>query len=170
MPGTRACFAALMLLSLAGAARGEIRQLQAVRLHAETHVAAAPAAVWQVLTTGRNFATWCPQWKAPANARVSLTRVGDVVSFTDAWNNSGRSVVTYLVPNRELRVAHEPNDGSYLCRARVTLTPSNGGTLVHFWDEYTDENPNAADRDATARKEQAALGEQLAALKKLAEK
>src|SRR5437016_3826921 len=91
-----------LVAALPHAAAAEMKQVPTMKLHAQSHVAAAPSAVWQALTTGRNFATWCPLWKSPANARVSLARVGDVVSFSDAWNNSGRSVVTYLVPNREL--------------------------------------------------------------------
>src|SRR5438105_8865041 len=128
----------VLVIALAGTlmspATAEMKQIPAIELHARTVIAAPPAHVWGALTTGRNFATWCPLWKAPANMRVNLAHVGDVVRFTDEWNNSGRSVVTYLVPERELRVAHEPDDGSYLCRARVTLTPGAGGTLVQFWD------------------------------------
>lgn len=170
---TRHVCAALVLAAIPGitaAAAGEIQPVAAVRLHAQTRIAAPPAAVWKAVTTGRTFATWCPMWKAPSNAATTLTHVGDVVSFTDEWNNRGRSVVTFLAPGRELRVAHEPDDGSYLCQARIVLTPAAGGTVVQFWDAYTDDNPREADRSATAARQEAALERQLQALKQMVEK
>jgi len=108
-------------------------------------------------------------WKAPANAKVNLSKVGDVLEFTDQWGNGGRSIVTFLKANEEVRVAHEPTDGSYLCQARVLLTPSGSGTTVRYIESYTDESP-AKDLEATAAKVQADMTSTLASLKQGAEK
>src|SRR5437016_10188211 len=81
----------------------EVQQIPVVRLHAVSEVAAPPAAVWAFMTRGRNFVTWCPEWKSARNAAIRLARVGDSVDYADAWGNNGRSVVTYLSPNREDR-------------------------------------------------------------------
>lgn len=113
--------------------------------------------------------TWCPVWKSPANATIHLTKVGDALDFTDQWGNGGRSIVTYLARNKELRVAHEPNDGSYMCQAKITLTASGAGTAVHYMEQYTDESA-AKDFEATAQKMQATMAAMLAALKQGAEK
>jgi len=164
--------AAIAVAALAGAAvapAADVKQVPVVRVHASTIVAAAPAAVWAHVTTGKNLVTWCPQWKSARNATVNLTRVGDVLDYSDEWGNAGRSIVTFVAANKELRVAHEPNDGSYMCQARLVLAPVAGGTKVDFWDQYTDESP-PTDRDATSKKMQAEADETLAALKRSVEK
>lgn len=144
-------------------------QIPAVRLHNQIAIAAPPAAVWEYLTTGGNFATWCPEWKAPANAKIHLTRVGDVVNYSDAWGNGGRSIVTYFDRNHELRIAHEPNKGDYMCQAKLVLAPLSNGTVVQFWEQYTDES-SPADLEATATKMQNEFVANLAALKNGIEK
>jgi uncharacterized protein YndB with AHSA1/START domain len=169
----RSLIVALMLSSaalalLAGAATGERRQVPVVRLHAMTTVSAPAPAVWAWLTTGKNLATWCPSWKAPANARITLTRIGDVIEFTDDCGHGGRSVVTYFDRNRELRVAHEPTKGDYMCQSRVVLEPAGGGTTVHLWEQYTDES-SAPDMHATADKVEGELNGSLAAMKRALE-
>ena len=112
---------------LAGAAV-EVKQIPVVQFHAMTEVAAPAPAVWAFMTRGKNFVTWCPEWKNPKNVAINLVKVGDSVDLTDQWGNNGRSIVTYLVRNHELRVAHEPNKGDFLCQAKMILTPSASGT------------------------------------------
>jgi uncharacterized protein YndB with AHSA1/START domain len=158
---TAGLVAALLLAAPAGAG---MKQLPMVRLVAESEVAAPPAAVWNWLTQGKNLVTWCPAWKSPANARVNLAKVGDVLDFTDSWGNGGRSVVTFLEAPRELRVAHEPNDGSYVCQARISLAAGGAGTRVTWTEQYTDES-SEADRAATAAKTADEMTRTLAALK-----
>ena len=152
-------------LAVVPVALAEHTQVPVVRVHAQTLVAAPPAAVWAWMTQGRNLVTWCPQWKAPVNAKASITRVGDVLEYTDEWGNGGRSVVTYMVKGKEMRVAHEPNKGDYMCQAKFVLEPSGAGTRVHLWDQYTDESP-AGDMQATAQKMETELAGTLAALKR----
>jgi len=161
--------AAALAAGISGSALAAPQQVPVVRLHNQIEVAAPPAAVWNYLTTGANFATWCPEWKAPANAKVHLTRVGDVVDYSDAWGNGGRSIVTYFNRNHELRVAHEPNKGDYMCQAKLVLEPSGTGTVVTFWEQYTDES-GPTNLDATATRMQDEFVASLAALKKGIEK
>jgi uncharacterized protein YndB with AHSA1/START domain len=167
---TISAFLAAALAAVASLpASAQVKQIPVVRLEASTTIAAPPAAVWTWLTTGKNLVTWCPEWKAPGNAKVNLSKVGDVLEFTDQWGNGGRSIVTFLKPNEEVRVAHEPTDGSYLCQARVLLTPSGSGTTVRYIESYTDESA-AKDLEATAAKVQAEMATTLASLKQGAEK
>jgi uncharacterized protein YndB with AHSA1/START domain len=166
---TLAVIGALTLFGTSETGLADMKTIPVVQLSAEAVVAAPPAAVWKQLTEGKNLVTWCPVWKAPSNAKVMLTKVGDVLDFTDQWGNGGRSVVTFLAPNKELRVAHEPNDGSYLCQARILLEASGAGTKVTYVESYTDESAEA-DRKATAEKMTADMAATLAALKAGAEK
>lgn len=157
------------LVCVAGPAAAGHTEVPVVRLMA-TEVVAAPAeAVWAHLTTGKNVVTWCPYWKSEGNAAVNLTKVGDVLEYADDWGNKGRSVVTHLVKEKELRVAHEPADGSYMCQARLVLEPADKGTRVRYLEQYTDES-EPKDREATAMKMEAEMKSALAALKKGVEK
>ncbi len=159
-------FLGLSLVALP--ARAEYRQVPVVRHVLRAEIAAPPAAVWAQLTHGKNLVTWCPVWKNAANAKVTIARVGDVLDYTDAWGNGGRSVVTFLAPNREIRIAHEPADGSYLCQAKLVLTAKGKGTAVEYVEQYTDESP-PADLAATAKKTESEMSETLVALKRAAE-
>jgi uncharacterized protein YndB with AHSA1/START domain len=152
-----------------GTAGADSAQIPMVRIHSDIQIAAPPAAVWAFVTSGKNFATWCPNWRAPANAKLIITRVGDVLDYTDAFGNGGRSIVTYLVRDRELRITHEPNKGDYICQAKIVLAQASGGTLVDFWDQYTDESA-AKDMEATRQKMQAAADQSLADIKRAIEK
>jgi uncharacterized protein YndB with AHSA1/START domain len=159
---------AVLALAPGVSADTTVRQGTAMRLETSRRIAAPPSRVWATITTGRNLVTWCPAWSSEANRSVALTRVGDSLEFVDEWGNGGRSVVTYLVPDRELRVAHEPNDGSYMCRARLILEPVGEGTLVTLVEQYTDDGEEA-DRRATAETTQAGMESTLAALGRVAE-
>jgi hypothetical protein len=121
------------------------------------------------MTEGKNLVTWCPVWKSPGNAKIALAKVGDVLDFTDEWGHGGRSVVTYLARDRELRVAHEPNDGSYVCQAKTVLTPKGNTTVVDYWEQYSDES-TPANRAATMSKMESELNRTLANLKSAVEK
>jgi len=160
---------ALFTVGLATPALAKHEPITMVRVHQEAEVMAPPATVWTFMTTGKNFVTWCPEWKSSRNAAINLTRVGDSVEYTDAWGNGGRSIVTYLVKAKELRVAHEPAKGDYVCQAKFTLTPTAHGTMVRYWDQYSDESA-PKDQDATAAKVEAEMTSTLAALKQAVEK
>ncbi|MBI1798167.1 MAG: SRPBCC family protein [Candidatus Eisenbacteria bacterium] len=154
---------------LAAGAGAETKQIPMVSIHSEMQIAASPAAVWSYITTGKNFVTWCPNWKAARNATIRITRVGDVLDYADEWGNGGRSIVTYCVMNKELRVAHEPFKGDYICQGKFTLTPAAGGTMLSFWDSYTDASA-PKDMEATLQKMQAGSDQSLKAIQQALEK
>ena len=163
------CLFAVLLLTLGSVAMAEHSQVPVVRIHTRADIAASPATVWAWMTQGKNLVTWCPEWKAPANARASITKIGDVLDYTDQWGNGGRSVVTYMVKGKELRVAHEPTKGDYICQAKFILEPDGAGTRVTYWEQYTDESL-PTDVQATAQKMEAEIANMLASLKKGVEK
>ncbi len=167
---TRRILAGMALVALTVAAwcplaAAKHMQVPVVRLYASAEIAAPPSAVWAQMTTGKNLVTWCPVWKSARNAAVNIAKVGDVLEYTDEWGNGGRSIVTYLVKGKELRVAHEPNKGDYICQAKFILTPTATGTKVDFWEQYTDES-GPKDMEATAGKMETEMSETLAAVRK----
>jgi uncharacterized protein YndB with AHSA1/START domain len=145
------------------------KEIPTVCLEASTTIAAPPARVWAFVTKGKDLVTWCPMWKSQANVKVSLKKVGDVLDYTDQWGNGGRSIVTYLVPDKQIRVAHEPNDGSYMCQAKLTLTAKGTSTLVQYSEQYTDAS-SPTDLAATAGKMNVEMNQTLQALKTAVEK
>lgn len=168
-PSLAAVLAVALAPLLAAPAIAAWKQVPVVRLTSETDIAAPAAAVWTHLTAGKNLVTWCPVWKTPANARAGIAKVGDVLDYTDEWGNGGRSIVTYLVRNRELRVTHEPTNGSYMCQAKILLEARGAVTHVTYVEQYTDES-KPADLEATAGKMEGEMSATLAALKKAVER
>jgi hypothetical protein len=143
-------------------------ELTAVRYTITKEIKAPPAKIWTHLTSGQSFVVWCPQWEKDANKTVTLAKAGDSVDFMDEYGNGGRSIVTYLVKDKEIRVAHEPANGSYICQAKIMLAPSGAGTKVTLVEQYTDDS-KPEDRKATAAKAQAGNEKALADLAKLCE-
>jgi uncharacterized protein YndB with AHSA1/START domain len=140
-----------------------------VRITDEVEISAAPAEVWKQMTSGASLIAWCPYWRSEANAKVKIEKVGDVLEFQDEWGNTGRTVITFIEKGKELRMAHEPADGSYVCHATLMLKAEGDKTKVSYVEQYTDES-KPADANATAAK----MGEQmkatLQALKRSVEK
>lgn len=77
----------------------------------------------------------------------SFTQLGQTVE-AQVWEDKGLLVVTGFDPGKELRVTWEPKNASYLCAKRIVISPSGSGTLVEYWDRYTDDQPNV---DETAK-------------------
>lgn len=159
----------LFLSASAGPVRAEIHQVTTIRIHSQVRIDAGAAATWRSLTQGSHFASWMPEWKQPRNARINLVRVGDWLDSVDDWNNKGRSVVTYLSRDRELRLANDPLDGSFMCQTKFLLNSDGAGTTVQLIEQYTDEG-SATDARATAAKVQAGMDRSLQSLKAAVEK
>jgi len=144
-------------------------EVRMVRLNDEVEISAAPADVWTHMMRGASLIAWCPYWRSEANANVTIEKVGDVLEYHDEWGNTGRTVITFVEKGNELRMVHEPADGSYVCHATLMLKPMDGKTMVSYVEQYTDES-KPADVKATA----AQMGEQmkmtLQALKRIVEK
>lgn len=137
-----------------------------IEIPARFTVPAAPSRVWRVLTTTEGFATLTGFEIASADRARSFARTGDHVSAR-AWTDAGRLVVTHYAPNRELRVAWEPQNATYLCAKRIVLHTSGAATDVEYLDRYTDDQPRP---DATAARVAAETKEHIAAFVALASK
>jgi len=48
--------------------------------------------------------------------------------------------LTYAEPNKELRLALEPDNASYICQKRWILTPEGDQTKVQLIDIYTESS------------------------------
>ena len=162
--------AALLLLAFAAAAAAAraapivVKKTALITIPAAIVVNAPAAKVWAAVTSLDGFGA-LTGFQATGGSK-SFSKVGDAVPAR-VWTDSGRLVVTELLPEKELRVAWEPANGSYLCSKRVVLTPFQGGTRVEYSDRYTDDQPNA---DETAAQVALETEKHLAAFKALAEK
>jgi hypothetical protein len=136
-------------------------EITAVRYKIAKEIKVPPAKVWMHLTSGKSLVAWCPVWKKDANQSATLGKVGDSVDFTDEYGNGA-----FIA--KEIRVAHEPADGSYICQARIMVEPTAAGTRVTLIEQYTDES-KPEDRKATAAKSQTEMESALSALAKLCE-
>jgi uncharacterized protein YndB with AHSA1/START domain len=161
--------AVAVLCVVSSHAVADMSEIAMVKLKADTQVKASPEQVWKQMTTGKSLVTWCPYWKSEKNSSVMISKVGDVLDFQDDWGNGGRSIITFVEKNKEIRIAHEPMDGSYVCHSTLMLEPAGEGTHVTYIEQYTDES-GMDDKKATSAKMQAAMKEALAALKANAEK
>lgn len=157
-----AAFVPLLLVS--ARAFAEVQTVPVTRITGEIDIAAPPAAVWGSITTGASFVSWCPYWEGEGNAKKTLSKVGDVLDFTDDWGNGGKSIVTYIDPDKEIRISHEPSNGSYMCQSKLMLTKTDKGTHVAYVEQYTDES-EPKDAEATAVTMQESVDGALKALK-----
>jgi uncharacterized protein YndB with AHSA1/START domain len=131
-------------------------------------VKAAPAHVWAALTDGPKAQSWYPGW-AGATGVKSLAMLGASIGFKDEWGNPGKSIVLYALKDKELRLAHMPDDGSYVCQVKFKLEPKGAGTMVTATEQYSDNLDVPLDRD-TAATAKASMMKYLTALKTAAEK
>jgi uncharacterized protein YndB with AHSA1/START domain len=146
-----AALAALLALSAPVAGAGEIAVSKQALMTFEGSVRiAAPAAdVWKAMTDADKAVSWCPLWKNAESAEP-LTRLGASIDFLDQWENPGRSVVVFVDPERELRLAHVPDDGSYVCQVKLQLTPAGEATDVHVTEQYSDALDAPVEKDTAA--------------------
>jgi hypothetical protein len=149
---------------LPGAGRAELKQIVTVRLHSQIHIDASSRAIWNYATRGSNFDEWMPMWDLPRNARINLVAVGNWLRFVDDWNNKGRSVVTYISRNKEVRLTNDPEDGSFMYQVKLILDLDGQGTLVHLYEQYTDES-TPTEFSAAAQKVQVSMDRALKSLK-----
>lgn len=167
----RGLFLAL-LLAMAGVSTtfGQnvaVSKLALMTFEGKMDVNVAPSQVWTALTTGSQIPQWNPLWKTGLPA--SLTTVGQAVPFVDSWGNRGTSVVLFVDRGKELRVAHMPQDGSFVCQVKFRLEPKGGGTMVTVTEQYSDVLDVPLDRDTAATVKQE-VTQYMAALKRVAEK
>lgn len=149
---------------LATVSAADYRKTSLITIPQTLELKAPPSAVWSALTTWQGFGTLTGF--QPTGKQKGFTKVGDSVT-AKVWDDTGTLVVTGFVPEKELRVAWEPANASYLCAKRIVLKPSAGRTTLEYWDRYTDDQPDA---DSTAKRVAADFPQHIAAFRKLVEK
>lgn len=165
---TIALIGLLAVLSVsAWAESSSVSKMALVTIEANAEATASPAAVWTALTEPDKAQSWCPYWKDAQNA-MPLTSVGATIGYKDEYGNAGQSVVLYADAGKELRLAHVPSDGSYVCQVKIQLTPKGSGTAIHVTEQYSDALDVPLDKD-TAAASKKSIDEYLGALVRVAD-
>jgi len=146
-----------------------VSKMALVTLDGSVDIAAPVAKVWATLTDADKVQSWCPMWSSPPAGGKSLTAVGNSVAFKDDWGNSGTSVVVFVNPMKELRIAHVPENGSYMCQVKFMLENSGAGTSVKVVEQYSDDMNVPTDKD-TALQMKNEIAKYMSDLKAMAEK
>ncbi len=82
------------------------------------------------------------------------------------WSDDTTYFLTYAEPNKELRLALEPDNASYICQKRWILTPEGDKTKVQLIDIYTESAPQD---EASIKSQIEGWNGHLAKLKEMAE-
>jgi uncharacterized protein YndB with AHSA1/START domain len=161
---------ALVIAASAGAVDDDVAvsKMALITVDGSVEIDAAPAKVWSALTDADKVQSWCPMWKQVPAGMKSLGTLGQAIAFEDEYGNAGKSVVIYVDAGKELRLAHVPDSGSYLCQARFTVSGQGTHTLVHVTEQYSDALDVPTDRDTAISKQM--IAKYLGELKVLAEK
>jgi uncharacterized protein YndB with AHSA1/START domain len=126
-----------------------VTKMALVTIETSALIKAPVAMVWSTLTDPSRARQWCPYW-AGATDTQSLAGVGATIAYKDEFGNPGRTVVIHAEPNRDLRVAHAPNDGSYLCQTAFKLAAEGTGTRLTVVEQYSDQMDVPLDKDTAA--------------------
>lgn len=108
----------------------------------EIEVTASPEEVWTVLTDTRKIGEVL-QYKYLGGA-TTFESLGDHARFK-VWGDEGTLFLVYATPKEELRVSWIPDNGSYLCQERWTLTTEGKWTKVTYESRYTESGAQSAD-------------------------
>lgn len=138
-----------------------------ITIRASVEIEAPIDNVWAAITQTDLAHAWYPGWKN-AQGATSLNRVGNTIRFDDGYGNSGLSVVLYVDPGAELRVAHAPDNGSYICEVKFKLSQRPGKIIVEVTEQYSDDLAVPIDKDTAQMTKQEIEG-YLGVLKTLSE-
>lgn len=139
--------------------------LALVRLEAAIDIDAPPSEVWGTLLTSAGQAA-LTGFK-PDRAGAALTGWGQALHGTGAYDQ-GTIAVTRLVPEKEIRVAWDPDHGGYLCRTGYRLEARGKGTRLIAQDWYSEDKPGQADANREGARR--GLEQGLAAFRKTVER
>ena len=95
-----------------------------------------------------------------------LAKAGDSVLATRFDGDVGNLVVVLKKAN-ELRIAFDPDNGSYICQLRVMVAPEGSGTKLSLEERYTESGAQA---ETDLVKQDKGYDDALAKLKAAAEK
>ncbi len=153
----------------APAARADVlpvRKSALVVIPSRLEVKAPPARVWAALTSVKGFCALTGFTPDAASKGHAFARLGDHAR-AGIWSDRGTLVVTGWVPMKELRVAWEPENASYVCEKRILLAKTAAGTSLDILDRYSDDQPKV---DETAKKSAEETGRALEAFRVLVER
>ena len=130
----------------------------------EIVIDAPPEKIWATLTNLKDFCAIMDFEFQSGKEQVAAT--GDTARMK-VWSDACTYLVTYVATNKELRLAVEPDNASYICQKRWLLTPEGKSTRVRLIDRYTESGEQSAE---SLRQQVEAWKGSLAHLKAMAEK
>jgi uncharacterized protein YndB with AHSA1/START domain len=130
----------------------------------EVTVQATASEVWSAITDVEELANLMGFVRLGGGAR--LAEVGDHASLRHG-GDAGVLFVSYVKPDRELRLTWEPENGSYICRDLWILIPTEKGTAVRYEVRYTESGKQSED---AIRQQEADYQRALTALKEILER
>ena len=139
------------------------KQMSAQVFEGEILVDASPEKVWAVLTNLEQFTSLMGfEWQS---GNKTVSKVGDTARMK-VWSDDTTYFLTYAEPKKELRLALEPDNASYICQKRWILTPEGDQTKVQLIDIYTESAPQD---EASIKAQVEGWNGHLAKLKEMAE-
>jgi hypothetical protein len=133
---------ALLLVGANSFAQVANKKLTGQSFGGEIAVNATPQAVWAVITDVQKLSSALNfEYKG---APKKLERVGDHVQLK-VWGDTGTYILIYAKPGSELRFVWEPDNATYICQERWTLTPAGKGTKLTYEERYTESGPQSAE-------------------------
>lgn len=116
------------------------KQISAQVFEGEVLVNAPPEKVWAVLTNLEQFTGFMGfEWQS---GNKTVSKVGDTARMK-VWSDETTYFLTYADPNKELRLALEPDNASYFCQKRWILTLQGDKIKVQLIDIYTESSPQS---------------------------
>ena len=111
------------------------KQMSAQVFERQVIVNAPPEKIWAVLTNLEQFTGFMGfEWQS---GNKTVSKVGDTARMK-VWSDNTTYFLTYADPNKELRLALEPDNASYICQKRWILIPEGEKTKVQLIDIYTE--------------------------------
>jgi len=100
---------------------------------------AKPSAVYAQIT---NCMKHCAMFgDKHISGATSFTKIGNASYLDCESGDKGSLVVTMAQPEKELRLLFEPDNGTYVCGEKWTLTPSGTGTKLNYIQTFTLSGP-----------------------------
>lgn len=118
-------------------------QMSAQVFEGEIVVDAPAEKVWNVLTDLKQFSEVMGfKWQS---GKEKVSQVGDTARM-QVWSDDTTYFLTYVEPGKELRLALEPDNASYICQKKWILVPEGENkTKVILYDIYTESDKQSAE-------------------------
>lgn len=132
---------AIIFVAVPGFTQVANKKLTGQSFSGELSINASPQAVWMVITDVQKLGSALNfEYKGVPK---KLEKVGDNVQMK-VWGDTGTYILIYAKPGRELRYVWEPDNATYICQERWTLTPADKGTKLTYEERYSESGPQTA--------------------------